>query len=47
MVVNDFGVKYSVKYHALHLKSDLEDKYKVDTDWEEKLYIGIELKWDY
>ena len=47
LVVNGFGVKYSGRDHSLHLKSDLEDKYKVTTYWEEKLYIGISLKWDY
>ena len=35
------------KEHALHLKSTLEDKYKVTTDWKGKLYIGIEIRWDY
>ena len=47
LVVGDFGVKDSVKEHVLHLKSVLEDKYKVTTYWEGKLYIGIALKWDY
>ena len=47
MVVNDVGVKYSGKQHALHLKKALEEKYKVTTDWEGKLYIGIALKSDY
>ena len=37
LVVDDFIVKYSVKEDALHLKSALEDKYKVTTDWEETL----------
>ena len=46
-VVDDFGVKYSGKDHALHLKASLETKYKVTTDWGGKLYIGIALKWDY
>ena len=32
------------KEHAIPLKSALENKYKVTTDWEGKLYIGIELK---
>ena len=45
--VDDFGVKYLGKENALHLKASLEDKYKVTTDWEGKLYIGIALKWDY
>ena len=47
LVVDDFGVKYLVKQYALHLKLALKDKYKVTTDWEGKLYIGIQLKWDY
>ena len=46
-MVDDFGVKYSSKEHALHLKASLETKYKVTTDWEGKLHIGIALKWDY
>ena len=29
LVVDNFGVKYSGKEHALHLKSALEDKYRV------------------
>ena len=36
-----------VKEQNIHLKSALEDKYKVTTDWEGKLYIEIALKWDY
>ena len=47
MVVDDSGVKYSVKEHALHPTVSLEDKYKVTTDWEGKLHIGISLQWDY
>ena len=47
LVVNDFRVEYSIKENALHLKLSLEDKYKVITDWEGKLYIGIKLKWDH
>ena len=47
LVVDDFGVKYSGKEHALQLKSELEKKYNVTTDWEGKFYIQITLKWDY
>ena len=47
LVVNDFGVKYSGNENDLYLKAELEDKYKVTTDWEGKLYLGIALKWDY
>ena len=47
LVVDEFGVKNSVKEHVLHLKAALEDKYKVTTTWDGKLYIGISLKWNY
>ena len=47
LVVDDFDVKYSGKEHALHLKAELETKYKVTTYWEGKFYIGIALKWEY
>ena len=46
-MVDDFGIKYSGKENDLHLKAELETKYKVTIDWEGKLYIGIALKWDY
>ena len=47
LVVDYFGVKYSGEEHALYLKIALETIYKVTTDWEGTLCIGIELKWDY
>ena len=47
LVVDDFGVKYVGKEHALHLKATLEEHYKVTNDWEGKRYIGITLDWDY
>ena len=34
LVVDDFGVKYVVKEHALHLKQTLEENYKVKTEWD-------------
>ena len=43
---DNIGVKYSGKVHALQLKS-APKKYKVTTEWEWKLYIGIALKWEY
>ena len=36
LVVDDFGVKYVGKEHALHLKATLEEHYKVTNDWEVK-----------
>ena len=47
LVVDDFGVKYVGKEHALHLKATLEDNYGVTTEWDGKRYIGITLDWDY
>ena len=47
LLVDDFGVKYLGKEHNLHLKAELETKYKITTDWEGKLFIGIALKWAY
>jgi hypothetical protein len=47
LVVDDFGVKYVGKEHALHLKQTLEENYKVTLEWEGRRYIGITLDWDY
>ena len=47
LVVDDFGVKYVGKEHALHLKATLEQDYKVTNDWTGNRYIGITLDWDY
>jgi hypothetical protein len=47
LVVNDFGVKYVGKEHALHLKHVLEEHYQLTCDWDGPQYIGITLNWDY
>ena len=47
LVVDDFGVKYVGKEHALHLKQTIENDYSVTTEWEGRRYIGITLDWDY
>ena len=48
LVVDDFGVKYVGKDHALHLAQTLESAgYKITTDWEGKQFCGITLNWDY
>ena len=47
LVVDDFGVKYVGKEHALHLRDVLEKQYKVTKDWSGTRYIGITLDWDY
>jgi len=48
LVVDDFGVKYVGKEHALHLLQTLQNAdYVVTTDWEGKQFCGITLNWDY
>ena len=47
LVVNDFGVKYRGRKHALHLAAALKQHYEVTMDWTGSLYIGISLQWNY
>ena len=47
LVVDDFGVKYIGKEHALHLKAVIEQHYKCSAEWAGDRYIGITLDWDY
>ena len=47
LVVDDFGVKYVGKEHAIHLQKVLEEHYKVTSDWTGTRYVGIHLHWDY
>jgi hypothetical protein len=47
LVLDDFAVKYVGKQHADHLMNALLKTYELTTCWEEKVYSGISLKWDY
>ena len=47
LVVDDFGVKYVGKEHAIHLQNTLKRDYAITNDWTGKRYIGITLDWDY
>ena len=47
LVVDDFGVKFVDKDHALHLLDSLKQWYDVSEDWEGKKHVGLNLKWDY
>ena len=48
LVVDDFGVKYVGKENAKHLIQAIKAAdYEVAIDWEEELYCGITLKWNY
>jgi hypothetical protein len=47
LTVDDFGVKYVGRQHAEHLMWALKHHYKMEEDWEGKLYCGIKLDWNY
>ena len=47
LVVDDFGVKYIGKKHAMHLIKTLTEHYKVKEDWEGRRYVRITMDWDY
>ncbi|KAL7480198.1 hypothetical protein ACHAW6_005894 [Cyclotella cf. meneghiniana] len=47
LAVDNFGVKFVGKEHALHIKSVLKSYYPLSTDWTRKHYISITLDWDY
>lgn len=47
LVVDDFGVKYVGKEHALHLLTALQTIYTVTTDWSGTKYCGMSLNWNY
>jgi hypothetical protein len=47
LVVDDFGVKFTSIADAKHLLHHLQKKYTITTDWEGKLFCGVNLEWDY
>ena len=47
LVVDDFGVKYVGKEHAMHLINILKQDYEISEDWTGAKYIGITFDWDY
>jgi hypothetical protein len=47
LVVDDFGVKYVGKEHAIHLIWCIKQKYELTEDWASNLYCSIKLNWDY
>ena len=47
LILDDFGIKYFGKQHALHLLKILEQNYDITTDWEGGGFAGIDLAWDY
>ena len=47
LIVDDFGIKYVGKRHALNLLKILEQHYEITANWEGKKFVGIDLEWDY
>jgi hypothetical protein len=47
LVVDDFGVKYVGREHAMHLINILKEHYEISEDWTGNKYIGITFDWDY
>ena len=41
LVVDNFGVKFTGKEHTDHLVSDLNNNYRISTNWNGGLYCGI------
>ena len=41
LVVDDFGIKYSLKEDATHLINALRDKYDIKINWEGNKYVGF------
>jgi hypothetical protein len=47
LVINDFGIKYVGKEHALHLSNILKENYKISEDWSGTKFIRLTFEWDY
>ena len=47
LVVNNFGIQYVDKRHALHLVEALQKLYDLGINWTGLLYCGISLAWNY
>ena len=47
LLVDNFGIEYVGKEHALPLLKTLDMDYKITTDWEGTKFSGIDLAWSY
>ncbi len=47
LVIDDFGIKYVQKEHALHLLNILKEHYEIAVDWTGNKFIGLTIDWDY
>ena len=47
LLVDNFGIEYVGKEHALHLLKTLKKNYEITTYWEGTKFAGINLSWNY
>jgi hypothetical protein len=47
LIVDDFGVEYVGKEHAIHLRDTIKEHYDTTENWKGDLYSGINLDWNY
>ena len=47
LIVDDLGIEYVGKQHALHRLKILEQHYRITADWEGKKFAEIDLEWNY
>ena len=47
LVMDDLGINYDGREHAVHLINAIEENYTITKDWACSLYYGIILKWNY
>ena len=46
LIVDDFGIKYKGREHALHLLNVLKEAYKITEDWGGTSYVGLTIAID-
>ena len=47
LILDDFGIIYVGKNHALHLLKILEENYEITAEWEGIVLSRIDIAWDY
>ena len=47
LTVDDFGVFYTAKPNAEHLRDTLKEHYKITEDWTGSNYCGLDIEWNY
>ncbi|KAL7487117.1 LOW QUALITY PROTEIN: hypothetical protein ACHAW6_015771 [Cyclotella cf. meneghiniana] len=47
LVVDDFGMKFQGREHALHLVNIFKEYYEISENWMGRKYIGLTFDWDY